>query len=89
MKIDRNRIAELLTIKGAVRPCHRCGSDSFQILEGYSNMILQDDLRKGLIIGGPAVPVALVACKNCGAITPHALGALNLLPQKEEGKPNE
>jgi hypothetical protein len=89
MKIDRKKIADALTNKNAIRPCQRCGSNSFQILEGYSNLMLQDDLWKGFVIGGPSVPVALVACKNCGAITQHALGALDLLPQKEEGKQNE
>ena len=86
MKIDREKIAGLLTEKGAVHPCHRCGRTSFTVLEGYSNLILQDDIGKGLVIGGPSVPVALVVCTNCGAITSHALGALGLLPQKEEGK---
>jgi len=89
MKIDRDKIADLLTKKGAVHPCHRCGRASFTVLEGYSNLILQDDISIGLVIGGPSVPVVLVACSNCGAITSHALGALGLLPQKEEGKKND
>ncbi len=88
MKIDREKIAGLLQGKGATNPCHRCGHTSFAVLEGYSNLILQDDIGRGIVIGGPSVPVALVACSNCGAITLHALGALGLLPQKEEGKKN-
>lgn len=89
MKIDREKIAKILTEKGATNSCHRCNSNQFSVLEGYSNLILHDDIGKGLVIGGPSVPVTLVACNNCGAITSHALGALDLLPKEEEGKLNE
>lgn len=89
MKIDRDKIANILTEKGATNRCHRCNSNQFSVLEGYSNLILQDDIGKGLVIGGPSVPVALVACNNCGAITSHALGAIGLLPEGKEGKSNE
>jgi len=85
MAIDRNKIAEKLKEKGALRPCHRCGQNSFTVLEGFSNIHLQEDFSAGLVIGGPSVPVAHIVCNNCGAITPHALGALDML-QKEGAK---
>ena len=86
--MDREEIAKLLTEKGALKPCHRCGAKSFTILEGYSNIHLQENLNAGMVIGGPSVPVAHIVCDNCGALTPHAIGALGLLP-KEEGNNNE
>ena len=89
MKIDRDEIAKLLKEKGATNPCHRCNQKQFTVLEGYSPLTLQDDIGKGFNIGGPAVPVALVACNNCGAIAAHALGALGLLPKDELPKPEK
>lgn len=80
MPIDRDKVARTLTERGATKPCHRCGHTNFAVIEGYSNFSLQENLDGGLVFGGPAVPVAMVACANCGAITPHALGALGLLP---------
>jgi hypothetical protein len=79
MAIDKEKIAKLLTARGAVHPCHRCGSTEFVVLDSYGNFHLQDDFSAGLVIGGQSVPVALVACVICGAITPHAIGVLGLL----------
>ncbi len=81
MKFDRKEIARKLEQKGATRPCHRCGQSAFTVIEGLSNVMLQQNMSAGLVIGGPTVPVAHVVCNNCGALTPHALGALDLLPQ--------
>jgi hypothetical protein len=80
MSIDKDKIAKLLTARGATKPCHRCGHTTFAVLDGYTTYPLQDNLDGGMVLGGPAVPVALVACSNCGAVTPHAVGALGLLP---------
>lgn len=79
MAIDRDKIGSILTQRGAVKPCHRCGHTNFTVIDGYSNLSLQENLD-GVVLGGPAVPVAMVACNNCGAITHHALGPLGLLP---------
>ena len=83
MVIDQNKIAQKLNEKGATRPCHRCGQNSFTVLKGFANIHLQEDFSVGLVIGGPAIPVVHIACKNCGAITSHALGALDMLPEEE------
>ena len=83
MTIDREKIAKKLSERGATKPCHRCGEGAFTVLEGFTNINLQDDFSAGMVIGGPSVPVAHVVCKNCGAITPHALGALDMLPKEE------
>lgn len=85
MPIDQDKVAEILTERGATKPCPRCGHTNFTVLESYSYFTLQDDVSQGLILGGPAVPVALIACSNCGALTPHALGALGLLEPPKKG----
>jgi hypothetical protein len=83
MPINKDRIAKALTDRGATRPCHRCGHTNFAVIDGYATYSLQDDLSGGIVFGGPAVRVALVACENCGAITPHAVGVLELFPAAE------
>jgi hypothetical protein len=80
MPIDKEKIAQALTTRGATKPCHRCGNDKFVVIDGYAIYSLQDNLDGGLVFGDAAVPVALVACEKCGALTPHAVGALGLLP---------
>ena len=89
MKIDRKEIAKIIAEKGATKSCHRCGHTKFSVLGGYSNLSLQDDIGTGIVLGGPSVPVAVLACDNCGAIILHALGALGLLPKDKEGESNE
>jgi hypothetical protein len=39
---------------------------------------------EGLVLGGPSVPTAVLACNRCGWVAQHALGVLGLLPKKEE-----
>ena len=84
--MDRKKVAEILQGKGVKLPCHRCGSLRFSVIDGYAHYSIQPELSGGIVIGGPIVPVALVACENCGAITAHALGALGLLPKDEDKK---
>ncbi len=89
MKFDRAKVAKILKEKGAMNKCHRCSHNNFTLLEGISNISMQENIGGGLVLGGPTVPVAMIACNNCGAITSHALGALGLLPEKEEGESDE
>ncbi|MBR4007303.1 hypothetical protein [Fibrobacter sp.] len=87
MKIDKTRIINKLTEKGAVLSCSRCGHQFFSVLDGNAKIILDENIDANIRIGGPTVPVAVVVCANCGAITMHALGALGLLD--EQGGQNE
>lgn len=81
MPIDKDQIAKLLTERGATKPCHRCGHTTFVVIDGYATYHLQEEPDVGMfVVGGSSVPVALVACANCGATTPHAVGVLGLLP---------
>lgn len=86
MPMEQKTIIRLLEERGANRPCHRCGQDKFSVIDKYSYLSLQDEITGPLQIGGAAVPVVLVACNNCGAITAHAVGALGLLPKPKEEK---
>ena len=79
MKISKDDVAKKLTEKGALLPCSRCGNHSFTILDGYSKVMLDNEVDGNIRLGGPMVPIAIVACTKCGAITMHALGALGLL----------
>jgi hypothetical protein len=86
MKLDKQEIAKKLNEKGAIKPCHRCGSNSFSILDGYAKYQIQENIEDlpNTLLGGPSVPFIIIVCNNCGAMTPHAMGALGLLPKQEE-----
>lgn len=87
MPFEHDTIIRRLEERGANRPCHRCGHEIFSVIDNYSFMNLQEEITGPLIIGGSSsVPVVLVACANCGAITAHAAGALDLLPKLEREK---
>lgn len=87
VKIDIQRVIDELTKRGATQPCSRCGSQSFAIEQDFIALQVQNSF-KTLSIGRATIPAAVVACKNCGAITLHALGVLGLLPKVEENKPS-
>jgi ribosomal protein S27AE len=61
----------------AVRqPCPRCANMQFDLI-GEAVIPLQE--TPGVYsIGGPGIPVAVVACRRCGFISEHALGSLGL-----------
>ena len=82
MKFERDAVIKALEEKQANRVCHRCGNQQFTIIDGFSKMFIQQDSENigGLSLGGPVVPVVLVACSKCGAITMHAAIALGLMP---------
>ncbi|MDN0106819.1 hypothetical protein QVN76_07925 [Yersinia rochesterensis] len=81
---NKEEVQRKLEQLGALHPCHRCGNGSFAVLDGFSSLFLQPNLSNigGLSIGGPVVPVVYVVCQKCGAVTPHAIGALGLLEQE-------
>jgi len=86
MPLDKNQVIKVLEKRGATRPCQRCGKSNFSVIDNYSTLNLHNELYGSIRIGGPNVPVALVACTHCGAITAHALGALGLLTTRKEKK---
>ena len=75
-KSRQDEVIKALTEKGVNQPCPRCGNSNFEVV-GESVVPIND--KPGmLVIGGPAIPVVLVACNRCGYLTQHALGPLGL-----------
>jgi len=81
----KNQIAQNLQNKGAIKPCSRCGHPKFSLLDGFVNFPLAQEVSNNVIIGGPNVPSAVVACENCGHLEFHALGAIGLLNEQKKG----
>lgn len=77
-------IAGELNSRGAGRPCHRCNAQSWSLENGLVMQHVQE-ASTNTVLGGPAIPMALVICTNCGAANYHALGALGLLDHPEFG----
>lgn len=80
MAFNKDFYIRELEKRGAKLPCHRCGQKSFTIIDQYSNFIIQENTQ-GVVLGGTTIPIILVACTNCGAITPHAVGAFEKLDE--------
>ena len=81
----KNEIAQKLQEKGAIKPCSRCGHQKFSLLDGFINFPMTQEVSNNVIIGGPNVPSAVVACENCGHLEFHALGAIGLLNDQKKG----
>ena len=83
-QVQKTEIVEMLRDKGATLPCPRCGKVKFDLIDGYLNTSFGKEMTAGLVIGGATMPSVVIVCKNCGFISQHALGALNLLPSKRK-----
>ena len=78
--MDDSRKKELiaaLQAKGVRLPCPRCGQINFELI-GESIIPINDN-PSVVQLGGPAVPVVMVACSNCGFVTMHAQGSLGVM----------
>jgi len=85
---EKEKIVEVLNKKKAISPCPRCENNTFTLMDGYFNQVLQQgvpDIR----LSGPAIPSVIVVCNKCGYMSQHALGVLGLIPAKKEGGGNE
>ncbi len=80
---QKNKIITNLQNKGAILPCPRCGNKNFTLIDGYFNQSFQKELNNNIVIGGPSIPSISVLCNQCGYIAHHALGALGLMPNKD------
>lgn len=67
--------------RNATLPCPRCGKTDFSIVGGFFMRPIQNKLQ-GIQIGGNALPTMAIVCTNCGYISEHALGVLNLLGEE-------
>jgi hypothetical protein len=69
------RIVDALKSKGVNKPCPRCGHLHFGFV---AETLIPIQSRPGIVVGAPVVPIVIVACNNCGFVTQHALGALDI-----------
>ncbi len=80
MNVKQNRtqsIIKALDKTGATtQACSRCNHNQFQFA-GETLIALQNS-PGAVVIGGPAIPVAIVLCSKCGNIWQHALGPLGM-----------
>lgn len=80
-KARQDQVIKALTEKGVNRPCPRCGNNNFEVV-GEAIVPINDN-PTAIVIGGPAIPVVLVACSRCGYLTHHALGPLGLMKEQK------
>ena len=86
-KIDVDKFIAYLDQKWGTRPCTMCGQSSWGVNDSVFQLI---EFHKGaFIIGGSALPVIPVICKNCGnTVFVNAVVAGIVepsVPEKKEG----
>lgn len=74
-------IVEALRKKGVQKPCPRCESHQFSVVAETELPISPPPGFSSS--GGDAMPAVIVACSNCGFVTLHALGYLELPAESE------
>ncbi|MBF0539037.1 MAG: hypothetical protein HQL03_12390 [Nitrospirae bacterium] len=73
-------IANMLRKKDVNKPCPRCGSNEFTVIDkGFITLQGNFDTVR---LNGPYISTAIIACNHCGHITQHALGPLGLEESK-------
>lgn len=79
MDDDRKQaVAAALNARDVRSPCPRCGARKFEILD---ETILRLERTGALVLGNQVIPVVVVACANCGFISLHASGILELMSE--------
>jgi uncharacterized Zn finger protein len=77
--MEQNRLDQVVRVlqsKGVNKACPRCGHMKFSVI-GETLIPLHEN-PNSFVIGGPSIPVVIVACDNCGYITQHASVPLGL-----------
>ena len=72
---QKQKIQDSLTEKGVRGQCPMCGRSNWNIMESLvagTPITLGGDLE----LGSGSVPMAQLACGNCGFVSHHAIGAL-------------
>lgn len=80
----KNEITSILNEKIKMLECPMCHSRYFTLIDGYFTNPIQDDFHPIVIGSGQQVPYIAIVCDNCGFISQHALGVLNLLEKKDK-----
>lgn len=81
----KDEIISKLRERTPILDCPVCHNKNMILIDGYLNCPIQKELKE-LIIGGPSIPTIGIICSNCGHLMEFSLGALGLLPPKEQGK---
>ena len=77
---QKKKISEELTKRKHSLTCPMCQNRNFIMADGYFSNIMQPDFGS-ISIGGPGIPTIAIVCNNCGFVSQHALGVLELLPK--------
>ena len=67
---------------GAVPICPFCGGNQFTTTDDMATIMITKSFH-GMEIGN-SIPAGMIICQKCGHIEFFALGALGLLPKKED-----
>ena len=78
---ERQKIANVMNTKIQNVVCPMCHNKNFAIADGYFHNYLQSNMD-GFNFDKPVIPTASIVCLECGFVSQHALGVLNLLPLK-------
>ena len=68
-------IVAALQRKGVAKACPRCGTLHFSVV---AETLLQINSDPTKALAGYVLPTVVVACNNCGFLTQHALGPLDI-----------
>ena len=80
-----HQIIQELERRGALKRCPMCSTDVFNFEDGYLTPVLQADIDRPSF-SGRSIPCVVVTCLNCGFVSQHALGALGMLPRKDDAR---
>lgn len=81
-EFNKQQAIDTLIEKAAIYPCHRCGNVKFAVLDGVSLLPLIECIDSHTIVDRMNTPIFHVLCENCGALTAHSLGMLDLMSNK-------
>ena len=68
-------------LNGKLNRCPNCGQNQWSVLEIVSTSPFSPE--RGITIGGPTIPLLLVACKNCFQVSQFSAIGLGLLGAKD------
>ncbi len=83
-EFNSDTVKEAIMSKIKTARCPACGNPDIALLDGFFKLAVSEKLDANLVLGGPVVPLVMLACKHCGHVQFHAAGALGLLPASEE-----
>lgn len=83
---NKNKVATALQAKIQNMVCPMCHHTKFTLVDGCFANVIQENLPT-LSLDGKFIPTVSIICGNCGFISQHAAGVLNVMDEikkKEE-----